>query len=110
MIRPPFRRRLRFATPRPFRASPNYADYLSGVLFPLPRWTESVHDGYRVGALPRRVLPDPYCLPQQGAGSASTLRLSGPAQALRALRPAGLLAHHSWTLWRGFDWPGYADS
>ena len=70
-------------------------DYLSGVLYPLPRRTESVHDGYRVGALPRRVLPDPFCLPRFRVGSASTLQLSGPAQALLALRPAKLLAHLS---------------
>jgi hypothetical protein len=43
------------------------------------------------------------------AGSASTSQLSGPAQALLALRPAGLLAHLSWTLSRGFDLPGYPD-
>jgi hypothetical protein len=36
MTRRPFWRRSRIATPRPSRASPNYADYLSGVLFPLP--------------------------------------------------------------------------
>ena len=95
MVRHPFRRHLRFATPPPSRASPNYADYLSGVLCPLPRWTVSVHDGYRVGAFPRRVLPDPFCLPRKRAGSASTLQLSRPAQALLALRPAGLLAHLS---------------
>jgi hypothetical protein len=34
MVRRPFRRRSRFATPQPSRASPNYADYLSGVLDP----------------------------------------------------------------------------
>ena len=95
MVRRPFRRRSRFATPRPSRASPNYADYLSDVLCPLPRWTVSVHDGYRVDALPRRVLPDPFRLPRKRAGSASTLQLSRPAQALLALRPAGLLAHLS---------------
>ena len=64
MVRHPFRRHLRFATPPPSRASPNYAVYLSDVPFPLPRWTRSVHDGYRVSALPRRassrsVLPSP---------------------------------------------------
>ena len=37
MVRRPFRRRSRFATPRPFRASPTDADYLSGVLCSLPR-------------------------------------------------------------------------
>jgi hypothetical protein len=31
------------------------------------------------------------------------LQLSGPARTLLALRPAGLLAHHAWTLSRGFD-------
>jgi len=103
MVRRPFRRRSRFATPRPFRASPTDADYLSGVLCSLPRWTVSVHDGYRVSALPRRALPDPFCLPRSWAGSASTLQLSGPARTLLALRPAGLLAHHAWTLSRGFD-------
>jgi len=69
-----------------------------------------VHDGYRDGALPRRVLPDPCCLLRFRAGSASTWQLSGPAQASHALRPAGLLARHLWTLSRGSDQPGYPDS
>src|ERR1035437_2236175 len=73
----------------------------------LPRWTKWVHDGYRVGALPRRVLPHSFCLPRSLGGSASTLPLSRPARALRVLRPARLLAHHSWTLSRGFDQHGY---
>jgi len=68
---------------------------LSDVPCPLPRWTVSVHDGYRLGALPRRVLPDPFCLPRFRAGSASTSQLSGPARTSHSLRPAGLLAHLS---------------
>jgi hypothetical protein len=69
-------------------------DYLSGVLYPLPRWIGSVHDGYRVGAFPCRVLPNPLRLPRFRDGSASTLQLSGPARISHALRPARLLAHH----------------
>jgi hypothetical protein len=77
-------------------------DHLSGMLYPLPRRIESVHDGCRVGALPRRAFPDPYSLPRFRVGSASTLQLSGPARISYALRPARLLAHHTWTLSRGF--------
>ena len=104
---PSIRRRSRFATPRPSRASPTCADYLSGVLCSLPRWTGSVHDGYRGGVFLRRVLPNPFSLPRFSAGSASTLYISRPAQALHALRPARLFAHHTWTLSRGFDHHGY---
>src|ERR1035441_8488670 len=85
-------------------------DYLSGVLCSLPRWTRWGLDGYRCGALPRRVLPHRFCLPRSLVGSASTLPLSRPAQALRVLRPARLLAHHTWTLSRGFGQRGYPRS
>jgi hypothetical protein len=54
-------------------------------------------------------LPDPFRPPRFRAGSAPTSQLSGSAQALLALRAAGLLAHLSWTLSRGFDLPGYPD-
>jgi hypothetical protein len=55
MVRRPLRRRRGTRPPQPSRASPTDADYHSGVLCSLPRWTESVHDGYRDGALPRRI-------------------------------------------------------
>jgi hypothetical protein len=84
-------------------------DYLSDMLCSLPRWTPWVLDGYRCGALPRRVLPHRFRLPRSCDGSASTLPLSRPAQALHALRPARLLAHHTWTLSRGFDPPRFRD-
>ena len=70
----------------------------------LPRWTERVHDGYREGALPRRVLLRPFFLPRSRG---STFPLSRPAQASRVLRPAGLLAHHTWTSLRDSDPPGF---
>src|SRR5664280_423319 len=82
-------------------------DYLSDMLCSLPRWTDSVRYGSCDGALPRRVLPDSFRLPRSCDGSASTLPLSRPAQALHALRPARLLAHHTWTLSRGFDPPRF---
>ena len=72
---------------------PLTTDYLSDMLCSLPRWTGSVLFGYRNGALPRRALPHPFCLPRSCGGSASTLPLSRPAQALHVLRPARLLAH-----------------
>src|SRR5262245_10940677 len=53
------------------------------------------------GALPRRVLPCPCCLPRYRDGSASTTLLSRPAQASHALRPAELLTHLTWALSRG---------
>jgi hypothetical protein len=40
MVRRPFRRRSRVATPRPSRASPTDADYLPGMLCSLPRWSD----------------------------------------------------------------------
>jgi len=95
MVRRPFDDVRQSLLPRPLRASPTDAEYLSDMLCPLPRRTESVHDGYRVGALPRLAIPDPYCLPRSCAGSASALQLSGPARTLHALRPARLLAHLS---------------
>src|SRR5664280_2280910 len=82
-------------------------DYLSDMLCSLPRWTDSVRYGSCDGAFPRRVLPDSFRLPRSCDGSASTLPLSRPAQALHALRPARLLAHHTWTLSRGFDPPRF---
>ena len=54
MVRRPFDDVRQSLLPRPLRASPTDAEYLSDMLCPLPRRTESVHDGYRVGALPRR--------------------------------------------------------
>jgi hypothetical protein len=50
-----------------------------------------------------RLLPCPRGLPRISGGSASTTSLSRPAQASLTLRPASLLAHHSWALLRGFD-------
>ena len=47
-------------------------------------------------------LPCPCCLPRLIGGSASTTKLSRPAQASLALRPAKLLAHHAWAFSRGF--------
>ena len=47
------------------------------------------------------ILPHPHGLPRFLGGSASTSSLSRPAQALHALRPARLLAHHAWALSRG---------
>jgi len=55
----------------------------------------SVPDGYRFSAIPGRVIPDLCGLPLSRAGSASTLQLSGPAEASYSLRPARLLAHLS---------------
>ena len=109
MVRRPFWRRSRFATPRPSRTFPTDArfPFWHAVLTtPVDRW---VLDGYRCGALPRRVLPHRFCLPRSCDGSASTLPLSRPARALHALRPARLLAHHAWTLSRGFDPPRFQD-
>src|SRR5215831_21192279 len=40
-----------------------------------------------------RLLPRSCCIPQMAGGSASALTLSRPAQALRVLRPVGLLSH-----------------
>ena len=105
---PPFlRRRLGIATPRPSRASPTDADYLPRMPCSLPRWSGWVIDGCIVGALPRRAFPDPLGLPQSSAGSASTLPLSRPARASRALRPARLLGRQKWALSRGFAQPGF---
>src|SRR3954471_23076032 len=50
-----------------------------------------------------RLLPCPRGLPRITGGSASTTSLSRPAQASLTLQPAGLLAHHTWALSRGFD-------
>src|SRR5260370_32608043 len=87
-------------SPHWLRASPNYSNHLLDVLFSLPRWIDSVlSDG--IGAIPRRVLPEPHGLPGTNGRSASTNFLSRPAQPLLTLRPAYLLAHLSWTLSRG---------
>src|SRR5262249_5617192 len=40
-----------------------------------------------------RLLPRSCSIPQMAGGSASALSLSRPAQALRVLRPVGLLSH-----------------
>ncbi len=58
----------------------------------LPRWTGT-------GAC--WFLPCPRGLPRSSGGSASTSSLSRPAQASLTLRPAQLLAHHTWALSRG---------
>jgi hypothetical protein len=84
-------------------------DYLSGMLCSLPRWTDSVRNGSCHGALPRRVLPDSFRLPWSCDRSASTLPLSRPARASHALRPARLLAHHTWTWSRGSGPPRFRD-
>ena len=96
MVHRPLRRRFRFATPTPSRASPTSAD--------LPFWRAVLttpvdrlgHDGYyRVAFSHARDHPIPFSLPRFRGVSASTLQLSGPAQALLLLRPARLLAHLS---------------
>src|SRR5438477_2692082 len=48
------------------------------------------------------LLPCPCSLPRLIGGSASTTKLSRPAQASLVLRPVKLLAHHAWALSRGF--------
>src|SRR6185437_1792448 len=52
-------------------------------------------------------LPCPCSLPRLIGGSASTTKLSRPAQASLALRPAELLAHPTWALSRGFIAAGF---
>jgi hypothetical protein len=115
---PPFRgqmvRRAFWRTGRDSRDNPGppplRLDYLSGIQCSLPSWTVSVLSGYELDALQRRAIPHPRCLPRSCAGSASTLPLSRPAQALLALRPARLLAHRAWTLSPGSDQQGYPHS
>src|SRR5438094_628377 len=94
MIRRPFRRRSQDATPRPSRAD---ANYLPGTLWSLPWWSDpccwlSLWRAPAPGS-PGSTPPSPL---QRRVGA--TLGLSGPARALRALRPAKLLgclqAHH----------------
>ena len=54
-----------------------------------------------------RSLPRSRGLPQMAGGSASALSLSRPAQASRALRPAGSLSRPKRPLSRGFSPAGY---
>src|SRR5262245_51093382 len=78
------RRLSRRRYPRSRRVSPDYSHHLSNVPCLLPRWTET---GAHVGCFPIRL-----GLPRTAVGSASTSSLSRPAQASRALRPAGSLS------------------
>jgi len=77
---------------------PRCPDYLPNVPCPLPRWTERVH---------MSILPRSRGLPRSKGGSASTISLSGPAQASLTLRPARLLNRLTRPLSRGFDTVGY---
>ena len=72
------------SSPQARRISPDYPHHLSNVPCLLPRWTET---GAHVGCFPIRL-----GLPRTAVGSASTSSLSRPAQASRALRPAGSLS------------------
>src|SRR5215831_6398499 len=69
---------------RPLRVSPDYPDHPSDVPCPLPRWITA---GACVGCFPAV-----RGLPRISAGSASTISLSGPAQASLTLRPIRLLS------------------
>ena len=78
---------------QPKRASPDYPCHPSSVPCHIPRRTERV----------RRLLPRSRGLPRYSGGSASASSLSRPAQALLALRPAGLLNRPRRPLSRGFN-------
>ena len=78
---------------QPKRASPDYPSHPSSVPCHIPRRTERV----------RRLLPRSRGLPRYSGGSASASSLSRPAQALLALRPAGLLNRPRRPLSRGFN-------
>src|SRR5947209_17051262 len=64
----------------------------------LPRWTEQVLVGF---------FPCPRGLPRLTGGSASTSKLSRPAQASLALRPARLQPAQGGLLFRGSDPASY---
>ncbi len=87
------------APPSIERISPDYPDHPSNVPCPLPRWIET---GANVGCF-----PIPRGLPRYSGGSASTTSLSRPAQALLALRPAGLLNRPRRPLSQGFGVASY---
>ncbi len=96
---PPCLPRRRRRDLRPERASPDYPDHLPNVPCTLPRW---IGTGAYVGCF-----PIPRGLPRQTGGSASTISLSGPAQASLALRPAGSLDRPRRPLSRGFETASY---
>src|SRR5438477_11642146 len=84
--------------PHRTRISPNYPDHLSYMPCSLPRWTEQVLVGF---------FPCPHGLPRSTGGSASTSKLSRPAQASLALRPARLQPAQGGLLFRGSDPVGF---
>src|SRR5271157_5933947 len=88
------------ASPTRYRSPSLHAVLITPVDRTGARWLTS-------RAFQRRFLPCPCCLPRFSGGSASTSSLSRPAQALLALRPAGLLTHLSWALSRGFALAGF---
>jgi len=98
----PFWQRLETRTPANPEPPPLAADRLPCMPCSLPRWTGTGACWLLAMARSRAgSLPCPYSLPRSSDGSASTTSLSRPAQASHALRPARLLAHHSWALSRG---------
>src|SRR5262252_6126020 len=104
---PPFLATFGAATPGQSRASLTNPDHLLCMPCSIPRWTGSGARWLTSCAIPRRFLPCPCCLPRCRGGSASTSLLSRPAEASHALRPAQLLAHHTWALSLGSALAGY---
>src|SRR5205807_5517843 len=84
--------RVHFSDLHQSRVSPTDSNHLLCMPCSLPR---------RIGTGACWFLPCPRGLPRSSGGSASTSSLSRPAQAPHALRPAQLLAHHTWALSRG---------
>jgi len=104
---PPFLATFGAATPSQSRASLTDPNHLPYMPCSIPRWTGSGARWLASCAFPRGFLPCPYSLPRYRGESASTSLLSRPAQASHALRPAELLAHHTWALSRGSALAGF---